>query len=142
MIDSLEFIETELLDQVNLTDTNQFSIGFKRSHLSKKTIIDPSKVLISVPVEKFTEKVFELSINTKTYDENISIRTFPTKVKAVFLVPLSEYENFIESVLLAKVDLKKSDLEMKKLPISINGYPKYVELLRLEPSNVEFIVKK
>jgi hypothetical protein len=141
-LSNLKSIETELLSKKDLEDSSDFSLGLKLPVSMENIQLTKSRVTVKVPIEKFTEKVFELKISVKSTNTENLIRTFPTKVKVSILVPLSKYEFLNESILQAKVDFSKNSIERKKLTVEITGVPEYCELIRLEPERVEFIVKK
>ena len=142
LIDSLTYIETKEIKYSEIADSVSYTVGFNTDDLNENLTVEPSQVDVLIPVEKFTEKVFKLAIIAENKINNASIRTFPNEVKAVFLVPLSQYEGFNENLLSAKVIYSIENQEVKKLEVSLKGIPTFAKLLRLEPSKVEFIVKK
>lgn len=142
LVDSLTYIETKELNYSEIADSVSYTVGFNTENLNENLTVVPSEVEILIPVEKFTEKVFNLEVAIKNSVDNTTIRTFPNEVKAVFLVPLSQYESFNEDLLLAKVNYNSESQNLKKLEVSLDGIPTFAKLLRLEPNKVEFIVKK
>ncbi|MEQ8624647.1 MAG: CdaR family protein [Vicingaceae bacterium] len=142
IVDSLSFIETKELNYSEIADSVSYTIGFNTNNLHENLTVEPTQVKVFVPVEKFTEKVFNLELETENSVNATSIRTFPNEVKAVFLVPLSQYEGFNEDMILAKVSYNSESKNLKKLEVIIEGIPTFAKLLRLEPDKVEFIIKK
>ena len=142
IVDSLTFIKTNELNYTELTDSISYTVGFNTDELDENLTVEPPQVKVFIPVEKFTEKVFNLEVETDNTISGTIIRTFPNEVKAVFLVPLSQYESFNEGLILAKVSYNADSKELKKLEVKIEGTPTFAKLLRLEPDKVEFIIKK
>lgn len=138
-LDSLELITTKKLKEEDVNDSLQLTYDFGSDGRFSNVNIVPEKVSLLVPVDKFTEKTFEVPI---TWSGNFSIRTFPNKVKVIFLVPLSNYEQLTEREIIAKVDLDSDLKEKKKLKVAIKGVPHFAKLLRIEPEKVEFIIKQ
>ena len=138
-LDSLEFITTEKLIEEDVNDSLQLTYDFGSDKRFSNVNIAPEQVSVLVPVDKFTEKTFEVPI---TWGGKLSIRTFPNKVKVIFLVPLSNYEQLTEREIIAKVDVDSDLKQKKKLKVAIKGVPHFAKLLRIEPEKVEFIIKQ
>jgi hypothetical protein len=138
-LDSLEFLTTKKLKEEDVNDSLQLTYDFGSDKRFFNVNIVPEEVSLLVPVDKFTEKTFEVPI---TWSGKFSIRTFPNKVKVIFLVPLSNYEQLTEREIIAKVDVDSDLKEKKKLKVAIKGVPHFAKLLRIEPEKVEFIIKQ
>ena len=138
-LDSLQFISTEVITRSDVNDSLNITYSFAKDQRYQSLDIVPDEISILVPVDKFTEKSFEVPV---TWNKDISIRTFPNKVKVVFLVPLSNYEQLTERDIEAKVNLEKGYEKKKRLKITVEGVPSFAKLLRTEPEKIEFIIKK
>jgi hypothetical protein len=138
-LDSIQFITTEKLKYGEVNDSLILTYSFADDKRFQSLDIVPEEVSILVPVDKFTEKSFEVPIE---WNKNISIRTFPNKVKVVFLVPLSNYEQLTEQEIKAEVNLTDGFQKKKKLKVNIKGVPDFAKLLRVEPEKIEFIIKQ
>ena len=138
-LDSIQFITTEKLKYGEVNDSLTLTYSFADDKRFQSLDIVPEKVSILVPVDKFTEKSFEVLIE---WNKNISIRTFPNKVKVVFLVPLFNYEQLTEQEIKAEVNLTEGFQKKKKLKVNIKGVPDFAKLLRVEPEKIEFIIKQ
>lgn len=141
-IDSLTFIETEELKYKEISDSVRYTVRVNTANLGESVVVEPAEIEVMVPVEKFTEKVFGLMVEVENKNSGATIRTFPDRIKAIFIVPLSQYESFDENLLSAQVTYSKENRDQKKLKVALKGTPKYAKLLRLEPEKVEFIIKK
>ncbi|MBL4707328.1 MAG: hypothetical protein JKY48_02680 [Flavobacteriales bacterium] len=139
-MDTLKYLITQEIKREDISDSLKIIYDFSKDETLNGLTIEPSKIEILIPVEKFTEKVFDVPISTDGSD--VSIRTFPNKVKAVFLVPLSNYEQLTESVIEAKVKINGNLRDKKTLQVKLIGTPSFARLLRIEPEKVEFIIKQ
>ncbi len=105
--------------------------------------IYPKNVVVTVPVDEYTEKTLEIPvklINNRDYDD---VKIFPLKVKVTFTTSLNRYaqtdEDFFEAT--ADLDLWRKH-GYKVLPVTIFKSPTFSKIVKIEPQNVDFIIKK
>ena len=105
--------------------------------------IYPKNIQVTVPVDEFTEKVLQVPvkvINNSSYED---VKIFPQKVKVTFITALSRYpqvdEDFFEAT--ADLDLWRKHA-YKMLPVVLSKIPEYCKVVKIEPQNVDFIIKK
>ncbi len=103
----------------------------------------PKNVQVTIPVDEFTEKVLEVPvklINNHSYED---VKIFPQKVKVTFTTSLTRYEEIDEDFFEATADL---DLWRKHgykvLPVVLSKIPEYCRIVKIEPQNIDFIIKK
>lgn len=140
IVDQLMEISTEQLSFSKLSDTLKVSASLLVDSTLGAINFQAEKVNLEIPVEKFTEKEFDLKVDVLTFDSSLKLKTFPNKVKVVFSVPLSKYDQFNQHLILAEVYYDQGMTNKSKLSVELKGVPDYVELKRLEPEKVEFIV--
>ena len=105
--------------------------------------IYPKSVLVNIPVDEFTEKTLEIPIkliNNRTYSR---VTLFPKKVKVTFTVSLSNYAEVNADFFEAVADLddwQKKGLTL--LPVRLKQQPDYCSVVRVQPANVNFILRK
>lgn len=138
-LDSMQFITTKKLKFDEVNDSLKITYSFSEDKRFQSLDIVPGEISILVPVDKFTEKSFEVAIE---WNKDVSIRTFPNKVMVVFLVPLSNYEQLTEQGIKAMVNLTDGFQKKRKLKVDIKGVPDFAKLLRVEPEKIEFIIKQ
>lgn len=138
-LDSIQFLTTKKIKYEEVNDSLTITYLLSEDERFQSLDIVPKEVSILVPVDKFTEKSFDLPIE---WNNNVSIRTFPNKVKVVFLVPLSNYEQLTEQGIKALVNLTDGFQKKRKLKVEIKGVPDFAILLRIEPEKIEFIIKQ
>lgn len=132
--------DTLRLDSVDQTvNTNVDLQPVKEGNLS----VYPKSVQVNIPVDEFTEKVLEIPvkvINNRDYDD---VKIFPQKVKVTFTTSLSRYEEMDEDFFEATVNLDLWRLHgYSMLPVVISKVPEYCRIVKIEPRNIDFIVKK
>ncbi|MDB5138908.1 MAG: hypothetical protein JWR12_824 [Mucilaginibacter sp.] len=105
--------------------------------------IYPKSVQVNVPVDEFTEKTLLIPvklINNHNYDD---VKIFPQKVKITFMVSLTRYaetdEDFFEATANLDLWLKQG---YKALPVVVSKIPSYCKLVKVEPQNIDFIIRK
>lgn len=105
--------------------------------------IYPKTVDVNVPVEEFTEKVLEIPvklINNKIYSK---VTLFPKKIKVTFMVSLSNYPDINTDFFEAVADL---DAWQKNgsviLPVKMKQQPDYCHIINIQPTSVNFIIRK
>ncbi len=105
--------------------------------------IYPKTVDVSIPVDEFTEKTLEVPvklINNKNYSNVVLV---PKKVKITFTVSLNSYPDINNDFFEVIADLDDWQKEGKlTLPVTLKQKPDYCKIVRVQPSSVNFIVRK
>jgi len=127
------------LDSVDETVNTRLAVQpVKEANMS----VFPKTIRVTVPVDEFTEKTLSIPvklINGRGYD----IKIFPQKVKIIFTVPLGRYPETDEDFFEANADLDLWRLHnYKALPVMVSKLPSYCKIVRIEPKNIDFIIKK
>jgi YbbR domain-containing protein len=105
--------------------------------------IYPKTIQVTVPVEEFTEKVLQVPVKVINNSSYENIKIFPQKVKVTFITALSRYPQIDEDFFEATADLdlwRKHGYKM--LPVVLKKIPEYCKVVKIEPQNVDFIIKK
>lgn len=137
-LDTLNFLETE---QVNISgiETDIERVVQVKSPLN--TELSTDKVLIKIPVEKFTEKELTIPVEVKNKPEDVSVKLFPSEVKVSFLVGMSNYESITATDFILTVDFNQSDISSETLDVTIDSQPPFIQSLRVSPQSVDFLVE-
>lgn len=105
--------------------------------------IFPKNVRVHIPVSEFTEKTISVPvklINNKNY---YNVKIFPQKVKVTFTVALNKYAQTDEHDLEVVADLSLwQDQGYNRLPVKVTAIPPFCKLVRVDPQNIDFIVKQ
>lgn len=106
-------------------------------------VIYPRVVDVRIPVSEFTEKTVEVPLHPVNRQGLRDVRLYPEKVRITLHTALSDYPRITEASFQATVDL--ADWKKKgfsQLPVAIRTRPTYVDIIRVEPAMVDFIVRK
>jgi hypothetical protein len=97
------------------------------------------KVVVKIPVEKFTEGTLELPVEVLNLPQQYVIKTFPETVKIVYLVGLSNFKkiNADQFTLLAYYDANETSLKLKLVK-----FPDLIRNPKIETDKVEYILRK
>jgi YbbR domain-containing protein len=142
VIDKITEWRSDTLKLDTVTETVNTSINLqpvKEGNIS----VYPKNVQVTIPVDEFTEKTLLIPvklINNPTYD---NVKIVPQKVKVTFTTSLSRYTEIDEDFFEATADLDLWRLHgYKVLPVVLSKIPKYCRIVRIEPQNIDFIIKK
>lgn len=134
--------KTDSLTAQDVEDPIDQTVRLKSVPESNMSIF-PKAVRVHVPISEFTEKTVEVPvklINNKNY---YSVKMFPQKVKITFTVALNKYAITDEHDFEAIADLSLwQDQHYAQLPVKVIVTPPYCKLVKIEPQNLDFIVKQ
>jgi hypothetical protein len=128
----VENANTNISSRINLLSPKENNIS-----------IYPKTVDVTIPVDEFTEKTLEVPvklINNKSYSNVVLI---PKKVKITFTVSLNNYADINNDFFEVVADLDNWQKEGKiTLPVTIKQKPDYCKIVRVQPTSINFIVRK
>ncbi len=134
--------ETETLELSDIRSTISAKLYLKKP-IKTNINIYPSLVDVKIPVDEFTELTIEVPvkvINNRRYQD---VKLLPDKVKVTLLAALSNYSKIDRSSFDVNVNLDNwKEKGYKQLPVRINKYPEHSKLLKIEPQNIDFIIRK
>ncbi|MCJ8209989.1 YbbR-like domain-containing protein [Mucilaginibacter sp. RS28] len=142
LISKIEYWKTDSLKLQEVNESVATRVNLVPSKEANITIY-PRTVRVQVPVDEFTEKTIEVPVklvgNTSYYD----VKIFPQKVKVTFTTSLSRYAETDENYFDAVADLTLwSKRDYNVLPVQFTRVPAYCKIVKIEPRNIDFIVKK
>ncbi|NQU54928.1 MAG: YbbR-like domain-containing protein [Bacteroidetes bacterium] len=109
--------------------------------LPDKTTISPKNVTINIAVEKFTEKEMKIPIEIINKPVNAKIKLFPSEIKVLFTVGLSEFDNIKSSDFRALVDYNLIESGVENMKVTMGKKPNYIQMVRFNPETVEFLIE-
>lgn len=143
VLDTINHINTKLLSYNDLSKTVTESVGFDKEYKKLKVSANPQKVIVHIPVEKFTETTKKVLINYINVPDSIKLKTIPKETKVKFQLPLSKLASLASANIKVEVDyLNIKDNFNHKLKVKLVSYPDYIQNITLTPSKVEYIIKK
>lgn len=141
-VEEIEYIETDSIKgaQVN---ADVRTISYLNKENRTNISIYPTFAEVIIPVGEMTERVIELPIKVENGEQFTSVRTLPSRVRLTLLLPLADYNTWTARDFEAVVDLRAwVDHKVTSLPIELTKVPPYCKVLRIEPQNVDFFVRK
>jgi len=140
LLNSIDSVETEMLEVENLKNTTTFSVKIKPVigvRLSMET------VNVRFEVEEFTERSIMLPVTGTNFPTDEVLLSFPSEVKLSFFVGLSSYSKISLTDFQVSVDYNrfKSSKDKMQKPV-IAKYPINVRNLRIYPETVDCLIEK
>lgn len=103
----------------------------------------PKVVQVIIPVDEFTEKTLEIPVKLINNHKYYNVKVFPQKVKVTFTTSLSHYRDVNEDLFEATADLDLwNEHGYSSLPVKLSHFPPYCKIVKVSPTNIDFIVKK
>jgi YbbR domain-containing protein len=102
----------------------------------------PKSVQVTIPVDEFTEKTLEIPVKLINAG-NDNVKIFPQKVKVTFTTSLKKYAETDEDFFEATADLNLWRKHgYKVLPVVLSRIPQYCKIVKIDPADIDFIIKK
>jgi YbbR domain-containing protein len=103
----------------------------------------PRMVHVRVPVDEFTEKTIQVPVKLINNPNFYNVKIFPQKVSITFTTSLRKYPELDDEFFEASADLSLwQQRGYSSLPIKLTRQPEYCRIVKIEPQNVDFIVRK
>jgi len=143
IIDTLTGVYTEEVILKDLSRTVTESVSFREDYWNKKLSFNPNKVILHIPIEKFTETSVLVSLKSINVPDSIEIKAIPNEIEVKFLIPLSKMASLPSANFNAAINYHQiNDNFNHKLKVELTEYPEYIQSLILNPGKVEYILKK
>lgn len=143
IVDTLTEVYTENLVLDDLSETTTEIVSFSKEYTFKKLTFSPEKVIIHIPVEKFTETSVMVKVRTINVPDSIEIKAIPNEIELKFLIPLSKMASLGSAKFSAEIDYTQiNDNFNHRLKVELINYPDYIQSYTLNPRKVEYILKK
>lgn len=143
VLDTINVIKTSLLRYTDLSETVTESVTLGKEYKKLKISAKPSKVLVHIPVEKYTESTKKVEIDYINVPDSVQLKTIPKEIEVKFNLPLSKLASLATAQFKAEVDYNKiKDNFSHMLKVNLVEQPDYVQNITLTPSKVEYIIKK
>lgn len=139
VVDTLHRLFTDSLILEDLFQTTTSSITLD---LPEGVSADPDVVLVSIPVEEYTEQLIDVKVRPVNLPDSLDVRIFPEQVQVSMIVPVSKFNRMISDEFDATVDMKEALGGKEKLRVDIIRSPDFGEVRKVEPSRIEYIFRK
>lgn len=138
----IENIHTVALELSNVNTSVRRFIPLDRRN--KKNIhLSSQSVLLTVPVEEYTEHTLKIPIEVLNNNDNYEITLVPSSISVTYYVPLSRFtevgpEDFRITANLDEWQQKNKNV----LNVQIERSPDFVKIVRSKPERIDFLVYK
>ena len=103
----------------------------------------PTAVEVDIPVGEVTEKVLEIPLKVENAKKFRSVRLLPDKVRLTVIVSLRDFMKVSAGTFEAVVNMDDwTENDVQSLPVIITQLPEFCKLVKVEPQNVDFFVRK
>jgi hypothetical protein len=142
VIDKIKSWQTDTLTADSVDETVRTNLNLKSPDEGNVSIY-PKSVKVVLPVDEFTEKVISIPVKLINNRDYYRVKIFPQKVKVTFATSLSRYAEMDEDFFEASADLSLwQDRGYTSLPVKLTRVPAYCKIVKIEPRNIDFIVRK
>jgi len=138
LLNSIAYVETETLRLSGIQQSQSLKLKIRKPNANLDYA--PAEVRIELPVEKYTEALFDIPLHTENLLRRDSVHINPPLIKVSCSVALSKYASLRPDSFLVAVDLKT--LHGKKLKVHLRKHPEFVKNIRLTPDYVDCIIRK
>lgn len=132
-------------DSLKAEDVNELvsaKVNLQPVHEANLSVY-PKTVQVQVPVDEFTEKTVEIPVKLTGNPNYYDVKIFPQKVRVTFTTSLNRYAEIDEDFFEAVADLNLwSQRNYTVLPVQLTRFPAYCKIIKIQPQNIDFIVKK
>ena len=143
IVEKMQFAETEHLTLKDVSDKKTMNVAFKKPENSEAITFSPETVKLIIPVEKYTEGNKEIVVTVRNLPKNNRLKVYPEKVKVTYLVGLSNYDKVEASMFIVGFNYKNLPKgKGNKVKIELLESPSFVNSVKVEPVNVEYIIQK
>lgn len=138
VIDTIKQLQTEAERFDDLDETIEKYLDVLHP---PKTDVSPEKVVITVEVEKYTEKVLRVPILIRNKPDDVNIKLFPSEVNVTCLVGFSEFEDVTANDFSAYVDYEEVSQNTSNLHVTIERKSSYIQVANTSPEAVEYLIE-
>ena len=141
-LEKIDYWYTDTLKLKNINSSLSSKISVQKP-VKANIIIYPRLVDLKLMVDEYTEKVVDVPIVLLNNNEFRNVKLLPDKVKVTFLTALSNYSKIERGDFEVTADLNNwKSKGYRQLPLVISKFPKFCELVKIEPQNIDFIIQK
>jgi YbbR domain-containing protein len=140
-IDTLQNIQLEKFVKENISDKIEANLKIKEFTSNIKFSI--KEVSVFGEVDRFTEGKFDLPFEMINMPDSVSVNTFPTTIKVVFQVGLTNFNKVNSNSFKIVCDYQQSiNNKLNYLIPRVIIKPDFVTSVKLTPAKVEFLIQR
>ena len=141
-VDNMKFWLTDSVRLRQVNETINVAVNVKAPDEGNLAIY-PKTVQVTIPVNEFTEKTVQIPVKLINNNQYYNIKIIPQRVKVTFTTSLDRYEDMNADLFEAQADVSLwQKYNYTSLPVTVTRLPPYCKISKIEPRNIDFIVKK
>ena len=137
ILDTLSYVMTSFADLGEIKENNIKEIKIK---YNKHLTYSRAKVLVTFPVEKYTEATKEINITPINLPTDTEATLLPKTVIISYKVPLSIYDKINEDDFKVIADYEKS--QDNNIEIEVIAINKKIHIIKVQPISINYLLKK
>jgi len=138
----IEQWETDTIRALNVSG-DLHTVALLKHNQRANISVYPTSVTVDIPVGEVTEKILEVPLKVENGKKFSSVKLLPGKVKLTVMVSLKDFTKVTAGAFEAVVNMDNwVEDGVKSLPVIITKKPEYCKLVKMEPQNIDFFVRK
>lgn len=137
VVDSIKSVNTSSLRLRNIDKPETRLVNLMVGKSYQKMFYVPSHVLITIPVQKFTEASIDVPISLNEQFVNKKISTYPDKAVVSCIVPMKDYSKLESRMFTVTASSTEKD---NMLHLNVTSAPSFVKNVKVTPDKVEYLV--
>ena len=137
MVDSVRYAQPEIIKIRNIAESIVRYVRLNSDMQNNKPYFLPSRVQVTVPVQKFTEESIEVPIKLPNQVPGHNIKLFPDKAVISCIIAMKNYKKLDSGLFTVSAVLSKSD---NLYHLTVTNAPDYVRNIKITPEKVEYLV--
>lgn len=140
ILDTITVAYTQAVDLEHLSDTTHRRVDIEPVKGARFT---PSYNDVTLMVDVYSEKTVEVPVRGINFPPDKMLRTFPSKVQVTFQVGLSHFKMITAEDFFIGVTYEELlDNKGEKCPVRLKSVPRYVDHVRLNPKEVDYLIEQ
>ena len=139
IMDTLSYVYTVSQKYTKVKEPIHRNIVLKEC---KSLTYEPSRVMMIIPVEEFTEKTLMVPVYVNNLPENEHVNLFPEKVRVNFQVSLSRFKEIKADEFRVCVEYKDIVQQKETLSLKLEVQPIELKGVSVYPTQIEYLIEK
>jgi hypothetical protein len=143
LVNAVDHVKTEQVFYNDVAGSINITVGLDMPADIAPEELSAQQVNLVLNVEKYTEAKVLIPVTAVNSPDNLRVRIFPEEVAVSYIVALKDYKTISPEMFTMQVDLSEIRMQgAKKLEVIPAGFPQTVNINRIEPREVEYLILK
>jgi len=140
-LDSITNVKTVYSEVKKVNQTQEIKLRLQQK---SGVQMEPEEVIVTIPIEEFTEKRITLAVTCNDLPDHYVLRTFPSSVEVVCNVPISRFRELTESDVEIQIPFREFEARQTagKISLYLTKQPLWVIHPVIIPDAIEFIIEQ